>query len=371
MPITRWECDGSDPQTVDVQLSQYGRQNLVARPADWATAPEEATHHVTSIRERIPTGWYRADGNKMRCLAQEGEYLFRLDDIHEGCGLILEARPNATPDWSKAPADASHWGPQTGDAHYLEGWYKEAGNGFWLRASWETNEWIWVDWGLMNIERRAMLIERPWVAIDPAAPGTEKTVAVSMQGGKVVDWSEGPKGADAYREGKWWKGGLKWEGGEWVDQDIEHGDHSHDYPDTQYKPAPAWNGEGLPPIKTRCLVEPHNLQWGFCAHGEYKCMVVAYYGDFVWLELAELPENVVGSGQLLTRVDKVDFRPVRTPEQVRAKAREDFIRDAVFRTDASTSVDLRIALFGELFDLGYLYPGDEARTAIFDEDKAG
>lgn len=92
-PIKRYAFSDTSPVTMDLELSQEGRSNLVARPADWAKAPEEATHYVTSIRDRIPTGWYRADGNKMRYLAQEGEYLFRLDDVHEGCGLILEARP--------------------------------------------------------------------------------------------------------------------------------------------------------------------------------------------------------------------------------------------------------------------------------------
>ncbi len=102
-PIKRMAFSDTSPVTMDLELSQEGRSNLVARPADWAKAPEEATHYVTSIRDRIPTGWYRADGNKMRYLAQEGEYLFRLDDMHEGCGLILEARPAM--DWSEAPAD--------------------------------------------------------------------------------------------------------------------------------------------------------------------------------------------------------------------------------------------------------------------------
>lgn len=84
------------------------------RGPDWSKAPEGATHWVVSARERVPTGWYRADGNKMRCIAQEGEYLFRLDDVqHADSGLTLIERPATepapfSPDWATAPDNATH-----------------------------------------------------------------------------------------------------------------------------------------------------------------------------------------------------------------------------------------------------------------------
>jgi hypothetical protein len=61
---------------------------------DWRKAPEDATHFVISAEARIPSGWYQADGNKMRDLSREGEYTFRLDDLHDDRPLRLAPRPN-------------------------------------------------------------------------------------------------------------------------------------------------------------------------------------------------------------------------------------------------------------------------------------
>lgn len=60
---------------------------------DWSKAPEEATHFVMSNERRIPGGWYRADGNKMRHTVNEGEYTFRLDDLHPQRMIHLIERP--------------------------------------------------------------------------------------------------------------------------------------------------------------------------------------------------------------------------------------------------------------------------------------
>lgn len=62
---------------------------------DWSKAPERATHFVISAESRIPSGWYQRDGNKMRDLARELEYTFRLDDLHEGRAIRLVPRPTA------------------------------------------------------------------------------------------------------------------------------------------------------------------------------------------------------------------------------------------------------------------------------------
>jgi len=60
---------------------------------DWSKAPQSATHFVMSNESGIPGGWYRADGIKMRDIANEGEYTFRLDDLHPQRMLHLIARP--------------------------------------------------------------------------------------------------------------------------------------------------------------------------------------------------------------------------------------------------------------------------------------
>lgn len=60
---------------------------------NWSKAPEGTTHYVLSREAAVPSGWYRADGNKMRNIFLEGEYMFRLDDLHPGRLLKLFERP--------------------------------------------------------------------------------------------------------------------------------------------------------------------------------------------------------------------------------------------------------------------------------------
>ncbi|WP_073667463.1 hypothetical protein [Pseudomonas aeruginosa] len=76
----------------------------------------------------------------------------------------------------------------------------------------------------------------------------------------------------------------------------------------------SWDGQGLPPVGTVCIVEPHNTMWGFSSTSGYERKILAYYGEYVWLGHAETPLET-------TRIDKVDFRPLRTPEQIAAEER--------------------------------------------------
>lgn len=75
-----------------------------------------------------------------------------------------------------------------------------------------------------------------------------------------------------------------------------------------------WDGQGLPPVGTVCIVEPHNTMWGFSSTSGHERKILAYYGEYVWLGHAETPLET-------TRIDKVDFRPIRTPEQIAADER--------------------------------------------------
>lgn len=81
-----------------------------------------------------------------------------------------------------------------------------------------------------------------------------------------------------------------------------------------------WNGEGLPPPGTECMVTPHNTLWGFDNLDTRRVKVVARQADYEWL--MELYSD--GSDSLsfiTTRTDKVDFTPYRTPEQIAAEER--------------------------------------------------
>ncbi|HBO6210627.1 TPA: hypothetical protein L4726_004758 [Pseudomonas aeruginosa] len=102
-----------------------------------------------------------------------------------------------------------------------------------------------------------------------------------------------------------------------------------------------WNGQGLPPVGTVCIVEPHNTMWGFSSTSGYERKILAYYGEYVWLGHAETPLET-------TRIDKVDFRPIRTPEQIAAEEREKAIEEMCFAEETLTVRQAKA-----LYDAGY------------------
>ncbi|MFG8347770.1 hypothetical protein [Pseudomonas aeruginosa] len=103
----------------------------------------------------------------------------------------------------------------------------------------------------------------------------------------------------------------------------------------------SWNGQGLPPVGTVCIVEPHNTMWGFSSTSGYERKILAYYGEYVWLGHAETPLET-------TRIDKVDFRPIRTPEQIAAEERAKAIEEMCFAEETLTVKQAKA-----LFDAGY------------------
>lgn len=102
-----------------------------------------------------------------------------------------------------------------------------------------------------------------------------------------------------------------------------------------------WNGQGLPPVGTVCIVEPPNTMWGFSSTSGYERKILAYYGEYVWLGHAETPLET-------TRIDKVDFRPIRTPEQIAAEERAKAIEEMCFAVETLTVKQAKA-----LFDAGY------------------
>ncbi|MEW3705600.1 hypothetical protein QOZ51_10635 [Pseudomonas aeruginosa] len=102
-----------------------------------------------------------------------------------------------------------------------------------------------------------------------------------------------------------------------------------------------WDGQGLPPVGTVCIVEPHNTLWGFSSTSGHERKILAYYGEYVWLGHAETPLET-------TRIDKVDFRPIRTPEQIAAEEREKAIEEMCFAVETLTVKQAKA-----LFDAGY------------------
>ncbi len=120
------------------------------------------------------------------------------------------------------------------------------------------------------------------------------------------------------------------------------------YMPAYYAPIPleTWDGQGLPPVGTTCIVEPHNTLWGFSSTSGHERKILAYHTDYVWLGNGDTPLET-------TRIDKVDFRPIHTPEQIAAEEREKAINQMI--SDAGY-VDPKIGTFvamGNLYDAGY------------------
>lgn len=105
-----------------------------------------------------------------------------------------------------------------------------------------------------------------------------------------------------------------------------------------------WDGQGLPPVGTVCIVYPHNTQWGFNSTAGHERKVLAYHGDFVWL-------GTENEALEATRTDKVDFEAIHSPEQIAAEEREAGISDMQTITDgAGPTVYAKLSA---LYDAGY------------------
>ncbi|MBP0948906.1 hypothetical protein JTA33_00390 [Pseudomonas sp. 20GA0080] len=144
----------------------------------------------------------------------------------------------------------------------------------------------------------------------------------------VIDWSKAPDWAGAVVEGaanslfyvEQWGGISKKRqavNSSEPDDSLADMEDPHGWTLVELRPAASeWNGEGLPPAGAECEVIPHNTQWGFSIITPYHCTILAYHDDFVWLDMS------VPGVPVSTRVDKVDFRPIRTADQIAADERE-------------------------------------------------
>lgn len=110
----------------------------------------------------------------------------------------------------------------------------------------------------------------------------------------------------------------------------------------QLIPAP-WTGEGLPPVGTVCDM---TLRQGTNTEVE----VLAYHGQSVWLKDTGKHSGV---HYFTSEIDKtrIQFRPIRTPEQIAAEERESAINDMLTSTNCRGKPWAE--KFGELYDAGY------------------
>lgn len=188
-----------------------------------------------------------------------------------------------------------------------------------------------------------------------------------------IDWSWAPEGATHALPttvgSKFFKqdhAAYDWVNGKWRHMGPDLGECVF-APNLIERPAPQndesqnvarieWDGEGLPPVGVSCEVTPHNDVWGFSTLETRPCSVIAYHADFAWIDLG-------GPGvPVATRIDKVDFTPIRTPEQIAADEREHGIRNAC--TDISKALSelheaeepTAVAIIEAMIDAGYRKP---------------
>ncbi|WP_225006409.1 hypothetical protein [Pseudomonas aeruginosa] len=168
-----------------------------------------------------------------------------------------------------------------------------------------------------------------------------------------IDWSKAPEGAThweptgpEFHEGWMRKVGDKWS--YWLEGSKVWGlsgpaccVSAEREATFEARPQETWDGQGLPPVGTVCIVEPHNTMWGFSSTSGYERKILAYYGEYVWLGHAETPLET-------TRIDKVDFRPIRSPEQIAAEERKKAIEEMCFAEETLT-----VRQANALYDAGY------------------
>ena len=79
---------------------------------------------------------------------------------------------------------------------------------------------------------------------------------------------------------------------------------------TPIQAEPEWSGEGLPPVGTECEIKHADLGWVQCeivAHKKMKCGGKTH--AIAWID-----------GNNLDQSQGIRFRPIKTPEQIRAES---------------------------------------------------
>jgi hypothetical protein len=162
-----------------------------------------------------------------------------------------------------------------------------------------------------------------------------------------IDWSKAPEGATQYVVGSirpWEKivAGRR----SFFDDDawfrMSNRDDSEDA-DIIQRPA-AWNGTGLPPVGTVC--EMHHECW---QPANWPEVTIKYAS-------AEYFITQDSAGEQHWHARGVQFRPIRTPEQIAADERRLVIEDMVKALGMETPRTAEYIRCGLIYDAGYRKP---------------
>lgn len=164
-----------------------------------------------------------------------------------------------------------------------------------------------------------------------------------------IDWSKAPEGATHYNHTcfDWYKvtqigAVFFWDGRAWAPARFWD-DRKHDC--IQRPTTPSWSGEGLPPVGVVC-----EAKWG--RTGWARCVVFAH------------KPNANGGTDVLVDVDgdwtffdkPSMFRPIRTPEQIAADAREQALQAACDVVGCQVGSMYGVEVVKKLIDAGYRKP---------------
>ncbi len=117
--------------------------------------------------------------------------------------------------------------------------------------------------------------------------------------------------------------------------------------------APAWNGEGLPPVGTTCELRSRGGGWGEAEiryHGRGLCvwLWVRHDGNTDQIEYADSP-------------DRLEFRPIRTAEQVAAEERKKGVEEMLNHSPVGRSMFAK-DFCEALYDAGARMPGEGSKA---------
>jgi hypothetical protein len=132
------------------------------------------------------------------------------------------------------------------------------------------------------------------------------------EGTQYIESGCGEKGFRKFEKGCWWFFEEHWRHVDWKMGDLIPVT-AHPLYVTQPDP---WTGEGLPPVGTVCELRAHKLTDWSAAKIEF-----AYRNVIVWDWIEEPSMN----GLCTAYSHDVEFRPIRTAEQIAAEERRDFI----------------------------------------------
>lgn len=147
-----------------------------------------------------------------------------------------------------------------------------------------------------------------------------------------IDWSKAPAGYDlAYSTGPFWDGDDRHKG------QIKFARlNSYCLPQTstgevlqenerswvvvgRLTTTPSWSGEGLPPVGVVCEVRNAPGGWGKAT--------IKYQGKGIIVWLWDRQDGNTDQIEFASCPDRLEFRPIRTPEQIAADEREAAINE--------------------------------------------